>query len=95
MAELALAASRPQLTVIEGGLSRTSDNQWIADEARMELQAYRAEEQTFDLVMTHYLPTIRRLARYAGGQDYRAIEVVAHMLARHARHWADPEPEAA
>ncbi len=100
MPALAVVQDRPRLEVLQGGRGRgrpTGDDRLRTDleEARLELQVLRSEAQTMHEVIAPYLNRIRIRAKHLTGQEYRDVEVVVHMLERHARQmWTRPETAA-
>lgn len=81
-----LAATRPVLTVIEGGRSVEA---WELDEARMELAARRREEQAFAAAAGPLLRRLELMAREIGPAAWQTVAALASLHERHGRRWAD------
>lgn len=82
------------LTVIEGGLSRKRGRPSKGDDAILELAARRAEEQAMADQLFPLMQQALLLARQHGTAGFRVVATIDHILARHARRWADEESAA-
>lgn len=80
------------LTVIEGGRPKRGRPS-KADEATLELAARRSEEQAMADLLFPLLQKAKLAARHHGRTEFEVVAAIDHLLTRHARRWADEEPE--